>query len=297
MGLGAALSVGSAAALPAATGAASAPGYCRTSQGVTVVVDFTDLGGSVVVRCVPSANGGTTGLAALQAAGFSTTGTQRWGDGIVCRVQGRPSASETLAIKGNPHYHEKCVDTPPTQAYWTYWHAANDGSWTYSSQGPTARDITPGGFEGWAFALNRSGSLPAPRAAPRRPVAPTTAPTTPRRSTPTTGPTRGTTTPPPATTTGSPRASRPAAHQHGRPGRTHSTRCKAAGCPAARSAPGSRPPPASPSAEGRITGDVPKPPSSGGAGSALGFLSAAAVAVLVIAGGVAAAVRRRAGRS
>src|SRR5262245_58733192 len=53
-------------------------GPCPAGAGVTVVVDFQDLGGGTVVRCAPGEQ--RSGLAALRAAGFRPTGTARWGD-------------------------------------------------------------------------------------------------------------------------------------------------------------------------------------------------------------------------
>ena len=152
----------------AAAAAAGTPGYCPDGKGVTVVVDFTDLGGDVVVRCAPGpVEPGYSGLDALQGAGFSVAGTQRWGLAFVCRIQGRPSADESLHTDGNPDYHERCVDTPPQSAYWGYWYASNGGSWTYSNTGPKNRDAIKGGFEGWSFSLNHgAGNNPPPGVAP-----------------------------------------------------------------------------------------------------------------------------------
>ncbi len=169
------------ASKPAGSGT---PGYCPSAKGVTVVVDFQELGGGIVVRCalgpvVP----GFTGLDALQGAGFNPAGTQRWGLQFVCRIAGEPTRDQKLPIQGDPNYREACVDTPPVGAFWSYWYATNGGSWTYSSAGPMNRDAIPGGFEGWSFSLNHSqGSAPAPGIAPIRP--PHTPPTTPPPTTP-----------------------------------------------------------------------------------------------------------------
>lgn len=152
--------VGALPALPARAGAAGAAGPCPDANGVTVVVDFHELGGGVVVRC--AAGPQATGVAALKTAGFAVTGTARWGEAFICRIDGKPSAAE-----------ESCVDTPPVSAYWSYWSASAGGSWSYSQYGAAARTPPPGSFEGWSFALDRaaSGALP-PRVAPSRPSAP-----------------------------------------------------------------------------------------------------------------------------
>ncbi|MFJ8203365.1 hypothetical protein [Micromonospora chalcea] len=140
--------------------AAGSAGYCPDASGVTVVVDFNELGGGTVVRCAPGAQ--ATGLAALKNAGFPITGTLRWGEGFICRIDGKPSAAT-----------EKCVDTPPASAYWSYWHAPNGGSWTYSDKGVLNRKPAAGSFEGWSFSLNRNADdAPRPGVVPKRPAPP-----------------------------------------------------------------------------------------------------------------------------
>ncbi|WP_432129460.1 flagellar hook-length control protein FliK [Streptomyces sp. bgisy082] len=132
-------------------------GPCPSSSGVTVVVDFQELGGGTVVRCAPGDQ--ATGLAALKNAGFTIAGTQRWGEAFVCRIEGKPTAAT-----------EACVNTPPASAYWSYWHAPNGGTWGYSQSGASGRKPAQGSFEGWSFSLNKTSSTnPAPRVAPVRP--------------------------------------------------------------------------------------------------------------------------------
>ncbi|WBB63797.1 hypothetical protein O7599_15290 [Streptomyces sp. WMMC500] len=165
-----------AAALAAAPGGAHAvdqskghAGFCKNSTGVTVVVDFQDLGGTTIVRCYPGSAPGT-GLDALKGAGFQIEGVQRWGESFICRVENRPSATEGIPVRGNEGYRERCIDTPPAAAYWSYWHAGNNCAWEYSQWGVKNRDFVPGGFEGWSFSLNASAdSNPEPRIAAVRP--------------------------------------------------------------------------------------------------------------------------------
>ncbi|QDQ15102.1 hypothetical protein [Streptomyces spectabilis] len=135
-------------------------GFCRNGEGVTVVVDFRELGGTTLVRCAVGSQ--RTGLAALKDAGIQVTGTNRWGESFICRLEGKPGADR-----------EPCLDTPPAKAYWSYWHASDGGRWTYSQYGATYRTPPKGSFEGWSFSLDRDqGEAPAPRVAPRRPAAP-----------------------------------------------------------------------------------------------------------------------------
>ena len=174
------------AASPAAAAKPSYAGRCTgvdARTGVTVVVDFRALDGNdgirarKVVRCSPArfaANGDVrarTGYVALRGAGITPRGTQTF-PGFVCRLNGRPNATETLPVRGNPNYREQCVRTPPDRAFWGYWYTSGRGqSWQYSTQGAASHNVVPGGLEGWAFSLNAApGPNPKPRFAPRNPV-------------------------------------------------------------------------------------------------------------------------------
>ncbi|MBQ1083818.1 ABC transporter substrate-binding protein [Nocardiopsis sp. B62] len=134
------------------------PGHCPDADGVTVVIDFQELGGETIVRCAPGDQ--ETGHSALKNAGIEITGTNRWGEAFICRIEGKPGPDT-----------EPCIDTPPASAYWSYWHAPNDGTWTYSQWGVMNRKPPPGSFEGWSFSLNRSeDGNPPPRVDPVRPA-------------------------------------------------------------------------------------------------------------------------------
>jgi hypothetical protein len=159
MGLGAiVVAMSTVLAAPSAAGTvAGTPGYCPNANGVTVIVDYQELGGATEIRCAPGDQ--PTGLAALENAGFTVTGTMRWGKAFVCRINGKPTPAT-----------EPCVNTPPTSAYWGYWHAPNGGAWTYSQQGASMRKPPLGSFEGWSFSLNHGPTdAPPPRVAPVRP--------------------------------------------------------------------------------------------------------------------------------
>lgn len=160
---------------------------CSGTNGVTVVVDFGSLGGGVQTRCASSDP--ASGLAALQAAGFSITPVQRF-PGFVCRIDGKPSS-------------DPCVNTPPDTAYWSYWYAKRGGSWTYSGEGPSTRDPAPGTVEGWAFGSGgKPGIAPpaAPAPPPPPPPPPPPAPKTSAPSPPTESPTSPSSTPSPSDT-------------------------------------------------------------------------------------------------
>jgi hypothetical protein len=122
---------------------------CTGSTGVTVVVDFAALGGGVQVGC--RLGDPSTGLAALTGAGFTVTGTQRWGLAFVCRINGKPTAAT-----------EPCVNTPPATAYWSYWHAIPGGTWSYSTVGASSYNPAQGTVEGWAFGAGAAPSITPP---------------------------------------------------------------------------------------------------------------------------------------
>lgn len=48
------------------------PGFCKDDKGVTVVIDFQQLGGDAIVRCNPQPTAGT-GLDAMKGAGFQVS--------------------------------------------------------------------------------------------------------------------------------------------------------------------------------------------------------------------------------
>lgn len=128
------------------TGPAAAAG-CATAEGVTVVVDFKQLGGGVQSVCLP--DGGDRYAADLFAdAGFPLTYVQRQPD-FVCRVAGLPTPEQ-----------DPCVYTPPATAYWSLWWTDEDGGdWTYSSLNVGGLRVPDGGYLAFSWS---TGSRPVP---------------------------------------------------------------------------------------------------------------------------------------
>ncbi len=156
----------SPASTRAAAGSHAGPCTAVDVSAVTVVIDYQDLGGSSVVRCATGLRAGATGADALTAAGVVVTGVGSATD-FVCRLQGRPSATEVVPIPGEPTRREGCAATPPAAAYWSYWSAGAGDGWTLSTLGYRAHRVQIGGFEGWSFSHNRTASTnPPPRTAP-----------------------------------------------------------------------------------------------------------------------------------
>lgn len=120
--------------------AADPTSSCTSSVGVLVIVDFRGFPPGDIERGCDATP--TTGYDALNAAGFTTEGTQRDGPAFICRIDGYPTAS-----------NDACAVTPPSSRSWSYWHAnAGDTTWSYSRLGATAYQPQPGSIDLWTFA-------------------------------------------------------------------------------------------------------------------------------------------------
>ncbi len=115
--------------LPTVT-ASAAEGPCIGADGVTVVVDATDIGGSIVVKC--AMGDPASGRAALETAGFVPTDSQ---PGMICAIDAQPDPCPT-SFDGS---------------YWAYWHAAADGEWTSYQVGADSSKPARGEIEGWRY--------------------------------------------------------------------------------------------------------------------------------------------------
>ena len=98
-----ALGGGSLVLAPAAVVPAAGAATCTTSGGVSVVVDFRELGGGTVTACAPD-GGGRTAMAIVESVGITLSYATRQ-PGFVCRVNGVPAA-------------DPCVNASPVDAYW-----------------------------------------------------------------------------------------------------------------------------------------------------------------------------------
>lgn len=158
-------------ALVVGTGAAPAhAAACAGSTGVTVVVDFHELGGGVRSVCVAD-GGDVTADRLFTAAGFSLRYASRQ-PGFVCRVAGVPES-------------DPCVNAAPADAYWALWWSTGDpgARWVYSSLGVTSLEVPEGGLVAFSWDQGPGDSLPG--AAATRPEQP--APTEPSDPTPGSG--------------------------------------------------------------------------------------------------------------
>ncbi len=131
----------------------STPAYaaaCSTATGVTVVVDFHELGGGLHQVC-DAGGGGEKASALFPDNDFPLNYVQRQ-PGFVCRVSGEPA-------------DDPCVNTPPANAYWgLWWSDGTSSGWSYSSVGVGSLTIPDGGSV--ALSWNGSSSKSPPGAPP-----------------------------------------------------------------------------------------------------------------------------------
>jgi hypothetical protein len=135
-----------AAAAPRAWAAAEPMSHCSTTTGVVMAVSFAHWGGPVLRSCAGTP---TSAYDMLNQGGWHTTGTEHDGPGFICRIGYR-------GYQGGTQYptpaQESCVLTPPSSAYWTFWHAGpGQNTWAYSQAGATSYSPSPGSVELWVF--------------------------------------------------------------------------------------------------------------------------------------------------
>lgn len=133
--------------------ATSASGDC---SGVRVVVDFGPLDAASVTACVDAG----PALDVLDAAGIATEGTADYGNQVVCRVNGRPGADETVTVDGADPFVETC-DTLGSAAYWALWVINTpDGSWEYAQEGVATLQLTAGQSVGLVYTAGTDSTPP-----------------------------------------------------------------------------------------------------------------------------------------
>jgi len=138
--------VGGVAAAPRARAAPEPMSQCSTTTGVVMAVSFAHWGGPLLRSCASTP---ATAYDMLNQGGWQTTGTEHDGPGFICRIGYR-------GYQGGTQYptpaQESCVLTPPSSAYWTFWHAGpGQNTWTYSQAGATGYSPAPGSVDLWVF--------------------------------------------------------------------------------------------------------------------------------------------------
>ncbi|MEO7147799.1 MAG: hypothetical protein ABIX09_07930 [Terrimesophilobacter sp.] len=119
-----------ALSLSPGTSARAADGACQDGAGVTVVVDFTELGGSIEAGC--ASGDPATGRAALLAARFTATDSQ---PGLLCAINSEPDPCPAT-FQGS---------------FWSYWHSVPDGEWISYQVGADSSHPASGKLEGWRY--------------------------------------------------------------------------------------------------------------------------------------------------
>ncbi|GAA4374817.1 hypothetical protein [Nocardioides caricicola] len=262
-----------AAAYAATPVAAASAAGCSTADGVTVVVDFHELGGGVQTGCV-SDGAGDTAASLFPAAGFSLSFVQRQ-PGFVCRVDGAPA-------------DDPCVNTPPADAYWAlYWSDGKSGSWTYATSGVGGLRVPDGGYVALSWQGSAARSAPGLTPSPHASATPSSTPT--RTPAPSAQPSQHASTAP-STAAGAPSESptaSPSAAGEKKPRGEKSRTPK----PIASETP-SAAPTAETSADAVPTAAEPGDPDDGGLPA---WVAPAVIAALFAGAGAAAVVRRRRG--
>ena len=269
------LAVAAYAGVPAAPATAAG---CPTDHGVTVVVDFHELGGGVQTACVAD-GGGDTAAQLFPAAGFPLTYVQRQ-PGFVCRVSGKPA-------------DDPCANTPPADAYWgLYWSDGESGRWAYATSGAGGQHVPDGGYVAFSWQGSDDstppGTSPAPHpsASPSPTRAPSHAPShtaAPSHASPSTAPTTASPSESPSASepTDASHASEPSKKPKRKPEASESSTPEASPSPTTSESPSLAP-----------ASSDPVDPDGGGLP---GWVAPVVILVLFGAAGAVAVVRRRQG--
>lgn len=162
LGLSACAATTAPAPTPTVTDAV-ADGGCSGDEGVSVVIDAGDLAGAAdtnVSSCIFT----TEALAAADALdilGVETEGTEQYGDQVICRVDGQPSASEPVGSTEDPAYVESCATMPAAFAYWSLWVKPAGGTWDYAQEGLSTLQLQPGDSVELLFTLDGAPAAPS----------------------------------------------------------------------------------------------------------------------------------------
>ena len=165
---------GCAQAAPSTAPLTSSPGVSSTESsaesstesstddcsGVGVVVDFGPLDADTLSECV-DADATLAASAVMQTAGVTTEGTVQYGDQIVCRVNDRPAADETVEVDGEASFTESCAAMPAAYAYWALWvKSAPDADWAYAQEGLGSLQTAPGETLGLVYTTGTETPTP-----------------------------------------------------------------------------------------------------------------------------------------
>jgi len=136
-------------------------GSLEDCSGVVLEINYGLLSAERAATCVEFADDTALAKDILASAGFVTEGTGTYGDQIVCRVNGLPSATEAFEVEGEAPHLESCADMPPAFAYWALWVKADQESpWAYAEEGVGTLMMGQGTSLGLVFSTG--GETPTP---------------------------------------------------------------------------------------------------------------------------------------
>jgi hypothetical protein len=143
----------------------AAPSLISTDcAGVTVIVNFGLLGnpdGPGDVHACSLLSTGTQSVAdALEAVSVTTEGTAKYGDQVLCRVNGLPAANQPVTVPGHKPFTESCSTMAPEYAYWALWIRHPGAAWDYATEGVSTQKVAPGDLIGIVFTTG--GATPTP---------------------------------------------------------------------------------------------------------------------------------------
>lgn len=125
---------------------------------VHVVVDFGVLDDASIDSCAEAGPAQDV----LADAGVATEGTVEYGDQIVCRVNNRPAADETVTVDGEEPFTETCTSMPVATAYWALWvKNSSDGEWEYAQEGVGTLELEAGQSVGLVYTAGLESVPPA----------------------------------------------------------------------------------------------------------------------------------------
>jgi hypothetical protein len=253
---------------------------CGAGSGVSVVVDFHQLGGGVQTFC-DAGGAGENAAQQFSDAGHVLTYVQ--GQPFVCQVDSKPDT--------------QCQRTPPADAYWSlWWSDGKSGEWKYSSVGVTGLKVPDGGSV--ALSWQGQSSQAKPRVAPPASSAgspPSSASPHPSTSPqPSTGPSRPSSSAPGSTTSpsGAPSTAPQKAGGHGH-GKKHRAHPSQAGKARGKSAHGQDDNSRADGPAGQVTDNLGD--AGSGSGGLPGWVAPLAIGILFVGAGTIALVRRKAG--
>lgn len=134
---------------------------CEGDEGVTVVVDASALDEAESETWCYFASDTVSVADAVAAAGIETEGTTEYGDQVICRVNGLPSATEPVGSTEDPAYVESCESMPAAFAYWSLWAKPAGGAWDYAQEGLATLTAEPGDSIALLFTLDGEPATPA----------------------------------------------------------------------------------------------------------------------------------------